>query len=283
MLAAMSSRRGPAHGLVIFSQLAPEAVKGLALGGSVRAPHLARLLAEGCRLRSGRRTRDRSEHLFGLGLLASLRRRGFRTGAFGVTAGLAGTLRGYGRVASINEAATSDPPAYAGTLEARTVRATSEFCGEILARGGRFLAVVSLVSKRSPPLISEPFASFFGRSRPSPGCAPSGLISQMDHALGELVDGLDRLGCADDTLLVLACDSQATPWFWRWPRGMPGGRSLSWSKRAMAPQRTVGSLLCGLTGEDGLAEALCARDVAVLRGADPASSSAARRRPSSSR
>lgn len=279
----MSSRWGPAHGLVIFSRLAPEAVKGRAAGRSVRAPHLERLLEDGCRVGPAQRARDRFEHLLGLGLLETLRRQGFSTAAFGVTDELAGTVRGYERLASIAMASPSDPPAYAGTIEARTVRATLGFCGEVLAKGGRFLAVVSLVSKRRTPVISEPFASFFGRSRPSPGCAPPGLISQMDHALGELVDGLDRLRCTADTLLVLARESREAPWFWRWPGGIPGGRTLAWAKRAMTPQRTVRALLCGLTGGDGLTEALCARDVTVLRGADPGPSSAARRRPSSSR
>lgn len=71
------------------------------------------------------------------------------------------------------------------------------------------------------------------------------FVSQVDHYIGELLDGLEEMGLADDTLVIMVSDhgdmmgefgqlrkgspaegALAIPFFVRWPNGLTGGKQV---------------------------------------------------------
>jgi choline-sulfatase/uncharacterized sulfatase len=110
-----------------------------------------------------------------------------------------------------------------------------------------------------------------------------GSVSHVDHAVGELLDGLDERGLAEDTIVVYAADhgdyacehgimekapgicSDAitrVPFIWRWPGHFEAGHVV----REVVETVDLANTLCALAGIEEL-ETADGRDIsALLRG-----------------
>ena len=94
-------------------------------------------------------------------------------------------------------------------MDAEITRRTIDFIRESRSRGQPFFAYACLTQPHLPTL---PNPSFAGRTGNGDW---ADVLAEMDHNVGQMVDALDELGIANDTIVIFASDNGAEyvrPW-----------------------------------------------------------------------
>jgi arylsulfatase len=125
-------------------------------------------------------------------------------------------------------------------LDAEITRRTVDFMKRSVAEKKPFYAYVPLTQVHLP---TTPHPDFKGKT--GNGDFPDSL-AETDHRLGQLLDAIDQLGIADNTIVVFTSDNGPDPtWPWQGSSGpWRGYISRTWRARCAFPSSSAGRARC---------------------------------------
>ena len=148
---------------------------------------------------------------------------------------------------------------------------TIDFLKEQSAAGKPWYAITAYITPHSPWMCDEKFsAPLEAKGYSKPLAALYGMIEQMDAATGRILDEIDRLGLAENTIVIYVSDNGATPvceltggtpeegedWAKRNVLNLRGRKSYVWDNGIRVPftVRWPGKILPGIRRQLGAFE-----------------------------